>query len=470
MRCHHFVAFSLLAVAWLSCEGEVNPSMNQGTEDLGPVDMTTRAGDTSDASALDSGRDIPDPKDMSTLGDILEPKDMEPTEDMTSLPDMPNLEDMTPSRAGVIAVPATGQTECWDEDGASVPCAGTGQDGEYQTGVLIPSPRFTDRGDGTVRDNLTGLIWLKQANCLGEISWLQALSASNALADGQCDLTDGSAPGDWRLPNFRELTSLIDVARSHPAISNTAGTGAWTRNDPFSRIQNHLHWTSTTVAGDPTEVWKISPFASGNFHAGRKNGPNHWTWPVRDDAQTGNAPTAVPATGQTECWDEDGASVPCAGTGQDGEHQAGVPLPSPRFTDQGDGTVRDNLTGLIWLKQANCLGEDTRAQSLSLSASLADGQCNLTDGSKPGDWRVPNVREFLSLLDVARSHPAISNTAGTGAWTRGDPFTGIQNHLHWTSTTVAGDTPRNWTVSPFASGNIYGGSKTSVRWIWPVRH
>ncbi len=43
-------------------------------------------------------------------------------------------------------------------------------------------------------------------------------------------------------------------------------------------------------------------------------------------------------------------------TGDDGDYQAGVPVPNPRFTDNGDGTVTDNLTGLTWLKNASCLG------------------------------------------------------------------------------------------------------------------
>ena len=57
----------------------------------------------------------------------------------------------------------------------------------------------------------------------------------------------------------------------------------------------------------------------------------------------------LPKTGQTGCWDHAGDPIDCAGTGQDGEHQAGISL-RPRFTDHGDGTVTDNLTGLIWMK------------------------------------------------------------------------------------------------------------------------
>ncbi|MEJ2240301.1 MAG: hypothetical protein P8X82_18580, partial [Gemmatimonadales bacterium] len=72
-------------------------------------------------------------------------------------------------------VPQTGQTRCWDDSGSAISCAGTGQDGEYQTGVTV-DPRFADNGDGTVTDNLTGLIWLQNADCFWIRNWTDALS------------------------------------------------------------------------------------------------------------------------------------------------------------------------------------------------------------------------------------------------------------------------------------------------------
>ena len=56
-----------------------------------------------------------------------------------------------------------------------------GDDGEYQAGVPVPNPRFTDNGDGTVIDNLTGLTWLKNASCLGEQTWADALAAAKCI-------------------------------------------------------------------------------------------------------------------------------------------------------------------------------------------------------------------------------------------------------------------------------------------------
>ena len=73
-----------------------------------------------------------------------------------------------------------------------------------------------------------------------------------------------------------------------------------------------------------------------------------------DEGDDGAAiPSPVPQTGQTGCWDASGSPIGCAGTGQDGEYQYGVSV-DPRLTDNGDGTVSDKLTGLIWLKWGTC--------------------------------------------------------------------------------------------------------------------
>ena len=117
---------------------------------------------------------------------------------------------------GYGGVPQTGQTTSYE----------TGDDGDLERGVVWPDPRFTDNRDGTVTDNLTGLIWLKKANCEAGRSWSAALTFANSLYDGwtgdpnggDCGLSDGSSPGDWHLPNVRELQSLIDLGRHLPAL------------------------------------------------------------------------------------------------------------------------------------------------------------------------------------------------------------------------------------------------------------
>jgi hypothetical protein len=187
------------------------------------------------------------------------------------------------SKKGPAPVPQTGQTECWDTNGTLINCSGTGQDGAIQAGVPFPTPRFTDNHNGTVTDNLTGLIWLKQDDCAGPVSWAQALTAANALASGSCGLTDRSVAGDWRLPNFRELLSLADYGFSTPALSNAAGTAPWTDGDAFSGSPSRGYWSSTTRDIQPSSAWLVE-MNEGHAMPQDKGLPSTtccWVWPVQ---------------------------------------------------------------------------------------------------------------------------------------------------------------------------------------------
>ncbi len=163
----------------------------------------------------------------------------------------------------------SGQDDCWDENGAPVACSGTGQDAALQLGVSV-SPRFTDNSDGTVTDNLTGLIWLRNANCFGTRSWTAALADANGLADGSCGLNDESAAGDWHLPNVRELHTLIDYGEYNPSLA--AG-------HPFLEAQSDLYWTSTTYENAWQFAWFVTVNA-GRVYRELKTTPNY-VWPVR---------------------------------------------------------------------------------------------------------------------------------------------------------------------------------------------
>ena len=179
---------------------------------------------------------------------------------------------------GGTSVPKTGQTGCWDASGDSIACAGTGQDGDLQKGVAWPNPRFTNNGNGTVTDNLTRLIWLKNANCWGTAIWATALANANGLASLSCGLTDGSTAGQWRLPNLREMQSLIHYGYTNPAVPNTDGTGQWTAGNPFLNVQND-YWTSMAFALNPTLAWIMS-VRFGNVDFTDKAAP-YFAWAVR---------------------------------------------------------------------------------------------------------------------------------------------------------------------------------------------
>jgi len=140
-------------------------------------------------------------------------------------------------------VPQTGQTKCWDTDGDEIPnCAGTGQDGELQKGVECPEPRFTVNGNGTVSDNCTGLMWVKNGAILPEwqYDWYEALEFCNDLNLAGHD--------DWRMPNVKEMLSLIDYENFGPALP--AG-------HPFENIFNHRYWTSTTDNEQPIHAFAV---------------------------------------------------------------------------------------------------------------------------------------------------------------------------------------------------------------------
>jgi hypothetical protein len=145
-----------------------------------------------------------------------------------------------------------------------------------------------------------------------------------------------------------------------------------------------------------------------------------------------------------------------------------------RYTDNGNGTVTDNRSGLIWLKNANCFGRQDWKTAMQSAANLASGQCGLRDGSRRGMWRLPSKEEWEAMIDKKyvdrenRNPPALSNAAGTGTWKEGDAFSGVQASYYWSSTTYAYYTPYVWYVS-LNYGPVYTGVKNYTYYVWPVR-
>lgn len=181
------------------------------------------------------------------------------------------------SSAGTVTLPETGQILCYDNFTSVVPCAGTGQDGALRKGAAWPSPRFTVNmngqvPDGTVTDNLTGLVWLRDTGCTdtvggivnpGRLTWQNALIWSNNLGNGDCSLADNSSAGDWRLPNRNELESLIDLSMFDPALPS---------GHPFLKLQANgdgdSYWTSSShiETGDGTFYYAwTSDFYNGSL-------------------------------------------------------------------------------------------------------------------------------------------------------------------------------------------------------------
>jgi hypothetical protein len=139
-----------------------------------------------------------------------------------------------------------------------------------------------------------------------------------------------------------------------------------------------------------------------------------------------------------------------------------------RYIDNGDGTVTDTRTWLIWLKNANCFGNQDWKTAMQSVAKLADGQCGLSDGSKAGDWRLPTKEELEAMVDKKYENPALSNAAGTSQWTEGDAFSGVQSYYYWSSTSDAYNAGYAWNVGLY-DGYVDSSGNPSSNYVWPVR-
>jgi hypothetical protein len=156
-------------------------------------------------------------------------------------------------------------------------CSTNGEDGCYKKGVAWPNPRFTNNGDGTVTDNLTGLMWTEDANLFGAKTWAEAINACEILELGAngCNIYT-----DWRLPNLFELESLRDMKYFVPALSNSAGTGQWKYGDPFINLwTSGNYWSSTTYASYTYYAWDVFMYDGYVGYGSKSN--SYYVWPVR---------------------------------------------------------------------------------------------------------------------------------------------------------------------------------------------
>ena len=129
-----------------------------------------------------------------------------------------------------------------------------------------PDPRFTDHGDGTVTDNLTGLMWTKNGQQIfWKYHWATAVDLCESLVYPEIDGYD-----NWRLPTLEELQSLIDVNYSNPPLPS---------DHPFQNVAPFLHWTTTPYPTIHEHVHYVYlPTGASYYHC--KAAYGH-LWPVR---------------------------------------------------------------------------------------------------------------------------------------------------------------------------------------------
>lgn len=253
-----------------------------------------------------------------------------------------------------VCYPWSGQGKCFDSLGRAIPCAGTGQDGQYRTGRPWPEPRFDVSPPLLVRDRLTGLVWPRDASAAGwpmdwneALAWIEARNREGYLGHK-----------DWRLPGRRELLALTSPAHSRPALPP---------GHPFRGLFQHWHWTATPSASAPGHCWRVH-LEGGRMFPGPREAA-HMVLPVRGTSWL------PPETAELAAL-------------------RGRPWPQPRFVAAADG-VRDLLTGLVWSPWVLPEQGEFSWQDALDAAALMDG------------WRVPTIWELESLVDVSRAWPAL---------------------------------------------------------------
>jgi uncharacterized protein DUF1566 len=247
---------------------------------------------------------------------------------------------------------ATGQSTTYDLDGnvvtgLNVGDALYGQDANYLKGEEMA---YSDNGDGTVTDLNTGLMW-QQVPSSNDYTWQEAVDV--------CESLELNGYDDWRIPSCKELYSISDFGSGWP----------------------YLNTEYFTLAGG--EVSKDEQFWSSDFYVG-----------VTVEGGSNSAMGVNHVTGHIKAYSAEafgpvGGKYIRAVRGDD----YGV----NEYTDNGDGTITDHSTGMMWMQDDNGEGIDweealTYAEGLELAGY--------------SDWRLPNVKELQSIVDYGYSPSA----------------------------------------------------------------
>ncbi len=300
-------------------------------------------------------------------------------------------------QAQTIAYPIvdTGQTACYDDDGPAITCPAEGQAFYGQDAQLDGNqPSYTLSADGlTVYDNVTGLTWTQSPDLDedGDIDVDDKLTFAEAqtYADTTLNPQDYGGYDDWRLPTMKELYSLMDFRGTDPMSDDTSGLTpfidtvyfafAYGDTDAGERIIDAQFWSNSAYVGS---VFGNQSAAFGlNLADGRIKG----------------YPTSGPVSKVNYVYFVRGNT----GYGVND------------LSDNGDGTVTDNATGLMWSQDDSGDGVNTGPRSGMIweDALAWVQQKNAENYLGYSDWRLPNAKEMHSILDYSRAPDATSSAA-----------------------------------------------------------
>lgn len=267
----------------------------------------------------------------------------------------------------------------------------------------VRKPATIRPGGETALDLLTGLTWPLDANPAEfPLDWKASLDFIDLM-----NRERAHGFGDWRMPARRDLRSLISHQTRNPALPE---------DHPFINVFPGWYWTATTAAINPDFAWYVHMGGGRTFYAAK--GQYYLLWPVRGE---GNE------------------AIRCT-------------RPEPRFEKEGGGdTVIDRLTNLRWLKAANLAGGPVIWEDALKSVQELNG-----GGEDSRQWRLPNINELGSLVDLSRHDPAIPE---------GHPFGPIQE-VYWSSTTSMFEPDWAWALYAY-KGAIGVGCKGYAQFhVW----
>jgi hypothetical protein len=308
----------------------------------------------------------------------------------------------------------TGQATCYDDNGTiDCPDAGEpfyGQDAQ----VHGRAASYTNNEDGTIADNVTGMMWQQSpdTNTDGTIDSADKLSYDEAVS--YCNNLSLAGHTDWRLPDIKQLYSLMNFQGTDPS--------GYTGTDTSSLIPFLDDDYFAFAYGDTSAGARLidAQYASSTRYVALAMG---------QDAMFG----VNFADGRIKAYPIQHAFfVLCV--------RGGSSYGENRFVDHGDGTITDQATALMW-------AQDDSGMGLNWEDALAwVAQQNTANYLGYNDWRLPNAKELQSIVDYSRS----PDTSGSAAI---DPLfntASITNEAgeadypsFWSSTTHA-----NWTITP----------------------